>query len=210
MKYWTALILSLLAAAPAADAPLFSADFAKAELGKPSDKDFLVLAGTFAVTDIDGERLLELEGRPLDSFGALFGPAPGQPACNVSARIWGDVTGKRFPEFGIGSNDTGGYKLWLMPRQKKIAIRKADATVATAAYERWEPKTWTQFRLQVVKAESGTWMVQGKVWVNGTDEPKEWSVSFEDKDEPTPGRASLWGNPYSGQPIRFDDLRVDG
>ena len=208
MKYWSALVLILLAAAPATDAPLFSTDFTKAELGKPSDKDFLVLAGTFAVKDVDSDRSLELDGKSLDSFGALFGPAPEQPASTVAARIWGDVTGKRFPEFGIGASDAGGYKLWLMPRQKKVVIRKADATVATADYTKWEPKTWTEFRLQVSKSNSDAWVVRGKVWGRGTDEPKDWTISFEDPEEPPAGRASVWGNPYSGQPIRFDDLRV--
>jgi hypothetical protein len=204
----TLLLLVLIAAAPAGDAPLYSNDFAKLSPGKLPDDQFLALAGDFAVKDVDGNRLVELGGTPLDSLGLLFGPTPQAPTGTVSARIWAAATGKRFPEFGVGSNDAGGYKLWLMPRQKLLAIRKGDETVATAPYAGWKDQSWTRLTLQVSKAGDGAWVVRGKVWADGAAEPKDWTVSFDEKAEPTPGRASVWGNPYSGQPIRFDDLIV--
>ncbi len=200
--------LLFAAAVPAGDAPLYSTDFSKLAPGKLPEDQFLVLAGEFAVKDIEGNRLLELPGAPLDSFGLMFGPA-GEATGTVGARIWGASTRRRFPEFGIGANDTGGYKLWLVPLQKRVEVRKGDQTVAAAPYESWKTGTWTQFRLQVGKAGEGAWTVRGKIWPGDTDEPKDWSVSFDEKDEPTAGRASVWGNPYSGQPIRFDDLRVE-
>src|SRR5215213_7429859 len=167
-------VLSLLAAAPAGDAALYSNDFSDTQPGKLPEDQFLALAGEFTVKDVDGNRLLELAGTPFDSFGVLFGPTPEQPACTVSARIWAATTGRRFPEFGVGANDTGGYKLWLMPRTKQVAIRKADQFAATARYDGWQTGTWTRFRLQVVKSGEGEkWTVRGKVWPDGKDEPKE-------------------------------------
>ena len=208
MKLATLLLLMAGAAGPAGDAPLHSNDFSKTELGKLSDTDFLVLAGSFAVKDFEGDRVLELAGAPLDSFGMLFGPTPAEATCTVSARIWGATTGRRFPEFGVGSNDAGGYKLWLMPRMKRVAIRKGDQTVATAKYEGWQTNTWTQLRLQVSKTGEEAWMVRGKIWPAGAEEPQQWTVSFQEREAPPAGRASVWGNTYSGQPIRFDDLRL--
>src|SRR3954465_3377643 len=78
--------LALLAAAPAGDAPLYSNDFSKLQPGKLPDDQFLVLAGELAVKDVDGDRLLELPGTPLNSFGVLFGPTPDQPTGTVAAR----------------------------------------------------------------------------------------------------------------------------
>ena len=202
-------ILFLISAAPADDAPVYSDDFSKTAPGKPSENEFLVLAGNFSVKDVDGDRVLELAGLPLDSLGTLFGPAGDSPTGRVSARIWAATTGRRFPEFGVGLNDAGGYKLWLMPRQKLVVIRKGDEDVASAPYVSWDTETWTRFRLQVVKAGDDAWTVRGKVWPDGADEPKDWTVSFNEKEAPSAGRASLWANPYSGQPTRFDDLRVD-
>ena len=202
-----ACLFAAAAAAPAGDAPpLYSNDFAKAAPGKLPDEEFLVLSGNFEVKDVDGERLLELSPHPVDAFGLLFGPA-GEATGGVSARVWGATTGRRFPEFGVGSNDTGGYKLWLMPRRGTVALRQADQTVATAPYEAWKTGTWTRFRLSVSKAGEGAWTVRGKVWPDG-DEPEAWTVTFDDTAEPPPGRASVWGNPYSDEPIRFDDLAV--
>ena len=48
------LVLLLLAAAPAGDAPLYSNDFTKAASGKPPEAEFLVLAGDFQMKDVDG------------------------------------------------------------------------------------------------------------------------------------------------------------
>jgi hypothetical protein len=211
MKPITLLLLALIAAAaaPASDEPpLYSNDFAKMSPGKLPDDQFLALAGEFTVKDVDGNRLVELGGTPLDSLGLLFGPAPEAPTGTVSARIWAATAGKRFPEFGVGTNDAGGYKLWLMPRQNLVAIRKGDDTVGTAPYSGWKDQTWTRLKLQVSKAGGGAWVVRGKVWADGSSEPKDWTISYDEKAEPTPGRASVWGNPYSGQPIRFDDLTL--
>jgi hypothetical protein len=177
--------------------------------GKLPEGEFLALAGNFEVKDVGGDRVLELPGTPLESMGVLFGPAPERPAMAVSARIWGRRPGRRYPEFGVGSNDAGGYKLWLMPRRKAVALRKGDETLATAPHNGWKPETWTRFRLSVSEAAGGKWAVRGKVWPADGAEPNEWSIRFEDSEAPTAGRASVWGNPYSGQPIRFDDLRVE-
>ncbi len=37
---------------------------------------------------------------------------------------------------------------------------------------------------------------------------KEWMISLDEKAPPHEGRPSIWGSPYSGTPIRFDDLMV--
>lgn len=201
------ICLLLLAAAPAGDAARYANDFSKAAPGKLAGEEFLVLAGDFEVKEIGGDKLIELAPHPLDSFGLLFGPAEHATGA-VSARIWGATTGRRFPELGVGANDTGGYRLWLMPRLKLVAIRKADETVATAPYAAWQSETWTHFRLAVTKAGEGAWQIRGKVWPGGADEPAEWTITLEDATEPPAGRASVWGNPYSGKPIRFDDLTM--
>jgi hypothetical protein len=33
-------------------------------------------------------------------------------------------------------------------------------------------------------------------------------IAVEENQEPSSGRAGVWGMPFSGQPIRFDDLTV--
>jgi hypothetical protein len=193
----------LLGAAPPASS--YTNDFEKSEVGV-APADMLILDGAFAVQSFENNKVLELPGEPLSSFGAMFGPE-GLVTGEVSGRVWGDVTGRRSPEFGLGSNDAGGYKLWVWPDQRVVELRKNDQAVATAPFD-WKPRTWTRLRLSVRAAGEGKWVVEGKVWPDGAAEPAAWSVKFDEAQAPPAGRASIWGNPYSGKPIRFDDLKV--
>ncbi|MDB5291013.1 MAG: hypothetical protein JWL69_2254 [Phycisphaerales bacterium] len=166
----------------------------------------MILNGTFAVAQEAGNKFLELAPDPVDGDGLLFGPAD-VTAGEVAARIRSSASGRRFPEFGIGSNDAGGYKLLVIPALGVIELHKADETKTSASFA-WKSDAWTRLRLRVSKDEAGKWVVQGKAWADGTSEPADWSVSFDDTEAPSAGRASVWGTPYSGKPIRFDDLSV--
>src|SRR5687767_15680499 len=88
-------LMLLVAAAPGEAPPLYWNDFSGMETGKLPETDFLALAGTFAVKDFEGDRVLELASGPLDSFGLLFGVTSRDATGTVSARIWGATTGRR-------------------------------------------------------------------------------------------------------------------
>jgi len=180
-------------------------DFSKAEVGKPPP-DVQIAGGAFVVAERDGNKLLELPGEPLDTFGLLYGPP--QPAeASASARVQGESTGKRFPEFGVGVGDIGGYKLICLPGQNKLEIRKGDDPVAAVDLPQpWASGAWTTLKLEVRKTAGGRWNVQGKAWPAGKPEPVTPAVSADLIDPPPAGRASVWGIPFSGKPIRFDDL----
>jgi hypothetical protein len=185
--------------------PLYENDLEKAEVGKVPE-DFLVLDGAFAVKAEGGNRFLELPGAPLDTYGVLFGPTESAGVA-VSARIHGTAKGRRSPTFGVGLNGVGGYKLQVSPAKKALELYKSDELLGAAPFL-WESDAWTMLRLQIRKVKDGEWRVEGKVWKQGAPEPKGWSISHEVKAEPNAGRASIWGSPYAGTPIRFDDLRV--
>ena len=55
-------------------------------------------------------------------------------------------------------------------------------------------------------ARFGQWIIEGKAWDAAAKEPEKWDISFNEKAEPPTGRASVSGSPYSGTPIRYDDL----
>ncbi|MDB5303295.1 MAG: hypothetical protein JWM97_844 [Phycisphaerales bacterium] len=205
-SFLVVLFCGLCLCADAAPAPpLYSNDFENAPVGKVPD-DLMILNGTFAVAQEAGNKFLELAPDPMDGDGLLFGPAD-VTACEVAARIRSSASGRRFPEFGIGSNDAGGYKLIVVPAQGIIELHRADETKASATFA-WKSGAWTHLRLRVSKDESGKWKVQGKAWTEGSPEPGEWAVNFDDTEAPPAGRASAWGTPYAGKPIRFDDLSV--
>lgn len=188
---------------------LYKMDFDSIEPGKLPD-DFLVLNGDFAVRDVEGRRVMELPGTPLDSFAVMFGPA-GNENMEVSVRIQAASSGRRYPMFGLGMNGLGGYRLNVVPAKRAIELfRGPEDGGEVVARERfaWKSGAWVNLKLRVVKAAEGTWRVDGKVWREGNVEPTDWSVSYIEKEKPLPGRPVVAASPYSGTPILFDDLVV--
>jgi len=166
----------------------------------------LVLDGGFAVQEVNGNKLLRLPGAPLETFGVLFGPTESANLA-ISARIHSTKKGRREPAFAIGLNGNAGYKLQVSAAKKLVELFKGDEVIAKETFT-WESDSWTMLKLQVRKVKDGEFAVEGKVWKHGTPEPEKWTLTYADKSEPNPGRASIWGNPFAGTPIDFDDLVV--
>jgi hypothetical protein len=190
-----------------ADAPAsYKNDFENTAIGKPSD-EFMILNGVFNVVQQDKNKCLELDPDPIDGDGLLFGP-PGRVTGTVAARIWGSASGKRFPEFGVGANDAGGFKLIVVPARGRIEFRLGDEAVASASYD-WKSDTWTRLRLHITAIADGKYAIDGFACPEGAPEPQKPLISTTDTVAPYAGRASVWGMPYSEKPIRFDDLSYD-
>jgi hypothetical protein len=206
------LIVFLTVAAFAADAPTKPAsyfnDFEKISPGSKAPEDMLVLDGDFSVKAEGTNHYLEVSPDPLSSFGVLYGPA--LVSCDVSAKICATSTGRRFPEIGVGCGDAGGYKLMLVPGQSSLELRRADQPVARADYDKWQSGQWFSFRLKFGPAGEGKWRLQGKVWPASGKEPDAWLISYDSTEAPIAGRASVWASPFSGTPVRFDDLSAAG
>lgn len=204
--------------------PLYSIDFEKEAVGSEPD-GFLVIDGQFAVREVGGNKVFELPGAPLESFGFLFGPniafneagtkfktGTGDTASEftsvaVSARAQSEKNGRRFPTYSVGLSGVAGYKLRVAPMKRAIELVRGDETVASVEHT-WESGAWTRLKLEV-RAVEGKWIATGKVWKDGEAEPQEWPLKHETTDKPNPGKPSGWAAPFSGQPIRFDDLKVE-
>ena len=199
----TCAVLLLIATGARTPPANYFNDFEKERIGRVPD-DLMVLDGVFAVRAVDDNKCLELAGDPIGSFGALFGPEAAA-ATDVKARVWAASTGKRFPEFGIGAGGAGGYRLLLAPGRHALELRKGEDTKTLVAAD-WRSRSWTWFRLRVERYQGG-WAVRGKVWPQGRNEPANWMIETADP-EPPGGKASVWANDFSEQPIRFDDLSV--
>ncbi len=184
---------------------LYENNFEKAEIGKVP-ADFLVLDGGFAVKEENGNRFLELPGSPLDSFAVQFGPAEVD-GVSLSARIKSTAKGRRYPTFGIGLNGVAGYKLQISPAKKMLELYKDQELKQALPYE-WKSGQWTKLRLQIRKIKEGEWKIEGKAWVESSPEPSRWNIGLEEKEAPSAGRASVFGSPFSGAPIQFDDFAV--
>jgi len=189
----------------AAAEPKYENDFEKAEVGSMPE-DFLVLDGNFSVKEQDGNRFLELPGAPLDSFGLLFGPTARENV-TVSARFYGEARGRRLPTFDVGLNGVGGYRLRVSPGKKQLELVRNDEVKEAIPFE-WTPGKWTHLKLTVLKNGESEWTIQGSAWQEGQPEPKTPMVTTLESDSLPSGRASVFGSPFSGRPIRFDDFKV--
>jgi hypothetical protein len=197
-------IATLVIPVGAADAPkpIYHNDFEKADEGKPA-AEFMVMSGEFEVRKgkKDG-KYLELPGEPLDTFGLLFGPAQGGPS--ASARFFGTKKGRKFPTYGVSLGGVAGYRLQVSGGKKTLEIFQGDEARQSVPFE-FPDGVWTSLRIQVRKAGAG-WVVEGKAWPAGTPEPAAWTIKYEAQEEPSAGRAGVWGSPFADTPIRFDDL----
>jgi hypothetical protein len=172
--------------------------------------DFLVLNGEFKVQKEGDNGWLELPGAPLDTFGLLFGPtfSPKSDAgMSVRAEFQATARGRRLPSFAVGACGGGGYRLQVSAAKQQLELYRGDTLLASLPLE-WKSDTWTTLRLEVAHG-ADAWQVRGKVWTRGQPEPAAWQIEQTTKEAPFSGRASIWGLPFSGQPIRFDNLAVE-
>jgi hypothetical protein len=199
------LLCLLLISADAPPPPTnYHQDFQKSDEASMPE-ELLVMNGKFAVVKDGDDKFLQLPGEPLDTFGFMLGADENN---SIEASIRATATGKRFPEFGLGLCGAAGYRLWLQPATNELQILKGDNVKISKPYD-WKSASWLTLRLQLKKENNKT-TLQAKIWPRNTPEPKDWTLTFDDTDttKPPKGRPSVWGIPYSGTPIDFDDLSI--
>lgn len=191
-------------------APLYQNDFSKGEVGKLPE-EMMLMDGGFAVQEINGNKALQLPGAPLDTYSVLFGPSKSADV-SVKARVHSSKKGRREPAFAVGLNGNSGYRLQVSGAKKLLELYKGDEVLAKAPFT-LESDTWTVLKLQVRTVKPGEYAIQGKAWKEGAAEPTQWLVTAAEKTEGgkelAPGRASIWGNPFAGTPITYDDVVVE-
>ncbi len=211
MRFLALLAITHAIAAFAADVP-YKEDFEEAETGK-LPAGFTAYAGAFKVAEEAGKKFMELPGAPLDTFGVLFGPAinpaetRGKPM-TATGKFFATNVKRKSPTFGISLGGVGGYRLQVSAAKRNMEIFKADEARANAPYE-WKSGTWTSLRIQA-RQKDGNWIIEGRAWPADAPEPAAWTITYQAPEPPPTGKAAVWGNPFSGTPIRFDDLEVVG
>lgn len=163
----------------------------------------MVLSGDFAVGEDGGNKFLELPGAPLDTFGVLFGPSQSGEVA-ASARFFGTKQGRKFPTFGLSLGGANSFRLQVSPGKKALELYQGDAVQVSVPFE-WQPGTWTKLTIEARKSGGG-WLIEGSA---ASSEKKEEAVriQFVTKEALPAGRAGIWGSPFAGTPVRFDDLR---
>lgn len=169
--------------------------------------DLFILDGAFVVTEMDGNKVLTLPGAPVGDFGFLFGPRVKGKPVELRARILSTRKGRRMPAFAAGLGGVNAYRLRLNAAARKIQLSRGEETLAAVAHV-WKSGVWTNLRFRAEpKGEEGA-VVSAKVWSADEDEPADWTLVHDDPEPYAGGKCTLWGYPYAGTEILFDDLKV--
>jgi len=188
---------------------LYSEDFSTIAVGALPE-DFMLLNGEFAVREVEGNKVMEMPGAPIEGFAVMFGPA-GHEGMATSVRIQAESKGRRHPAFALGMNGLAAYRLRVVPAKRVLELfrgpEESGEVVASEPFE-WKSGAWVRLKLQVRSVGEGEWQVEGRAWMDGAAEPSEWMVSHPEKQRPLPGRPFVAASPYSGSPVRFDDIVV--
>ncbi len=187
---------------------VYSEDFAEAEVGSEPGS-IMVLEGNFSVQNIEGKNAFVLPGEPVGDFGFLFGPRL-PPAGVISATITAEKKGRRMPRFGIGWGGQNGLKLFANPAAKKLELFDNQTKLGEAPLA-WESGRLLFFNL-ILEEEQGEWWAKA----HATRSPKSIKARADEAAflkvklpaPPRPGRASVWAQPFSGLPIRVENLMV--
>jgi hypothetical protein len=183
----------------------FLANFEKEKLGELPD-GMMEIEGLFTVA-ADGEKnkALKMSEDPLAENAVIMGPS-FEGAGSVSVRVRAEKKRRSFPRFGIGVHGISGYRLRVVGASNLVELVKGEEVVQSVPFK-WDAAVWNVLKLEVLQAGE-KWIVSGWVWPEGTEQPEVATIALESDDKPGRGKASLWGTPYAGKPVWFDDVKI--
>jgi outer membrane protein assembly factor BamB len=168
----------------------FNADFSKVPESR-TPAGWVNCQGKFAVVKLGDKNVLKKlanNGNALVCRANAFIGVPDLTDYTIASDVMGYKVGDDMPDVGIINNR---YRLELVGNTQTLRLTSWDALprVDKTIVFPWQPKTWYSLKLRVeVKGDKA--LVRGKVWERGKDEPKDWTVEFED---PTPNKEGAPG-----------------
>lgn len=179
-------------------------DFSSMAAGEVPDA-LMVVDGAFEIAELSGNKCLQLNAEPLVDAGVLLGRSLKNGG-SVKAKIRATSRKRSFPKFGIGIGGTSGYRLLLIPAQKQIEVIRDGENLATAPAA-WKSGAWFWMEFSSVPAAGGKSTLEGRIWEDGQPRPEKPLVTLA-AEAPPAGKCSVWGAPYAGTPVQFDDIEI--
>lgn len=169
-------------------------------------KDVFVVDGTIQVTSQEGNKVLTVQPDPITDASAQLGVSAAGEA-SIQARILGTKRGRSSPKFGVAVHGMSGHRLLLNAPKRQLELVKNDEVLASAPFA-WTSGAWVWLKLEAKRGEGEAWQITGKAWAADAAEPAEASIKHADQGLKGQGKVSVWGTPYSEQPIHFDDIEI--
>ena len=126
MKFSRAILVLFAACVSAlpisAADPIYKNDFESAAVDKVP-ADVLIMAGSFEVKQDGTNKVLELPGEPLDTFGMLFGPS-AKDDITATARFLRHEKGAQVPDFRAQLERRGRLPAASQPGEKHDRVHQ--------------------------------------------------------------------------------------
>lgn len=176
------------------------------ETGYPPEELF-VIDGNFDVVAQGEGKVLRLKADPIIECGVLFGKS-SKGAMTAEAKVLASKRGRRsFPRFGLGIHGVSGHRVRVTPARKCIELVHEEEVVTTAPFT-WKSGEWCHLKLKISLEEDKA-TLEAWAWMEGDEAPQKPSLTHESEASASgQGKASVWGTPYSGKEILYDDLKV--
>ena len=178
----------------------YKQDFEKIPVGVPPS-GWVNTAGKYFVTELpDKSKVLSkvnTDGRIPIARANAYITSPLATNYTIEADIQGSEVDNKLPDMGVVNNRytfvmDGKKDPTHGTRTVRLVSWEARPRVKEVVKFDWKPSTSYRVKLRVDQKDK-TALVQGKVWERGTEEPKDWTVTYDDPSSNREGAAALYG-----------------
>ena len=184
----------------------FLEDFSEVEIGSEPETLF-ILDGEFSVSSEKGNSILSIPGSPVGEFGFLFGPRIRNKPMELEFTFKSNNQGRRYPSFAAGLGGVRGFRVRVNPAAGKVVLFHDDEPLNEVRFN-WKSGEWYHLRIQAIPLNQDASQLKFKLWQASESEPLEWIMDFKAEIEFEGGKCAVWGYPYSGLPIYFDNIKI--
>ncbi|MDA1044397.1 MAG: hypothetical protein O3C57_04150, partial [Verrucomicrobia bacterium] len=171
------------------------------------------------VVDVDGQKVLrKLADRPEPSFARLrcYVMPPLDTGYTVQADVLGESKRNRFmPDLGVINSR---YLMVLTgttehTRKLRLVSWEPIPRVQEDIEFDWKADTWYTMKCSA-HVDKGVGIVRGKVWLRGTPEPAEWTITMKDPAPNFEGSPGLYAysvaitDKSKGTEVLFDNIEI--
>jgi outer membrane protein assembly factor BamB len=171
----------------------YAQDFSKVPLER-TPAGWVNTQGKFAVQEVGGKKVLgklALNASPLVARGHAYIGLPMLSDYTIESEMMGTQVRDDMPDMGVLANR---YSLVLDGNKQILRLLCWDALPRVDKNIRfpWKPNFWYRVKLTVdVQGEKA--LVKGKAWQADTQEPTDWTITFEDPIGNKEGSPALYG-----------------
>ena len=123
----------------------------------------------------------------------------------IEADVQGAITNDKLPDIGLIAQ---GYTLDLQGENQRLQIRSwvPQLRMAKTIDFPWKPDQWYHMKFRAA-VEDGKAVLRGKVWLQGAEEPSQWTIEATDDVPNVSGSPGLFGNAKDAE-IYLDNIQV--